>query len=327
MIWLVYRQYRSAAIWTAVLSIALIVGLYSMSIDARNVASVLRIHGCAAYNSSPFCDALAGRFIAHASWSTGVLINVLYIVPGLLGVIFGVSLVARDFEAGTIGLVWLQTLTRRHWLWTKVAVSGFVVLVVASILDVVANLWGNSIYIRLVSPSPLTSRVFDSSGVVIVGYCILALGIGTLLGTVLRRSGVGVAVGLVFFAILRLALEKGVRPVIEAQRFVAESVLPPFTPQNGILVREGFLPLHQLIPRSGQGFSITSVCQSPVQAPSGTIDPKFTSCLSQHGLHFVVQYIPNSSYWTAQFIELGLCVSLCVLAVAASRFILARIDV
>ena len=327
MIWLVYRQYRSAIIWTTVLTIGLVIGLYALSVDARDIAPILRIHGCTAFNSSPFCSSLTGRFIAHSNWSTGTLIDVLYIAPGLLGVIFGVSLVAREFESGTIGLVWLQTLTRRHWLWTKSAVCGAIVLVVAVTMDIVANLWGNSVYARLVSPYPLTSRIFDSSGVVIIGYCLLALGIGILVGTVLRRSGIGVAVGLVVFAILRLGLEKGVRPLIETRRFVAEAVLPPFTPQSGILIQEGFLPLHQLVPKSGQGFSISSVCQSSVQAPSGGADPRFTNCLRQHGLHFVVEYIPNSSYWSAQVLELSVCVVMFVLAVVASRWMLSRVDV
>ena len=145
--------------------------------------------------------------------------------------------------------------------------------------------------------------------------------------TVLRRSGIGVAVGLVVFAILRLGLEKGVRPLIETRRFVAEAVLPPFTPQSGILIQEGFLPLHQLVPKSGQGFSISSVCQSSVQAPSGGADPRFTNCLRQHGLHFVVEYIPNSSYWSAQVLELSVCVVMFVLAVVASRWMLSRVDV
>jgi ABC-type transport system involved in multi-copper enzyme maturation permease subunit len=240
MTWLVYRQYRAALIWSTLFLALLIVALYALSGDARHVADLLRAHNCSPYSSGRYCDSLVGEFEAHSNWSTGVLVDVLYAAPGFLGILYGVSIVAREFESGTIGFVWLQSLSRRRWIWTKTAISSVSVIVVAAVLGVAATVWSSSVYLRFLSQSPLASRIFDTSAVAVLGYATLAFGLGILAGSTLRRSGIAVAVSLAVFAILRLLIEKTIRPVVEGSRYVALSVMPPYSPHNGLLVREGF---------------------------------------------------------------------------------------
>jgi ABC-type transport system involved in multi-copper enzyme maturation permease subunit len=327
MTWLVYRQYRATLIWSVLFLALLIVALYALSADARHVADLLRAHSCSPYSSEPYCNSLIGEFEAHSNWSTGALVDVLYAAPGLLGTLYGVSIVAREFESETIGLVWLQSLSRRRWIWTKTAISSVSVIVVAGILGVAATVWSSSVYLRFLSESPLVSRIFDTSTIAMLGYSILAFGLGILAGSTLRRSGVAVAASLVVFAILRLLIEKMIRPVVEGSRFVALSVMPPYSPHNGLLVREGFLPLTQLQPHSGQPLFVTSTCQSAVRVFNSSANSVFTACLRSHGLHLVVQYIPNSQYWLAQGIEAVLCVAIAVAALVLSMFVVSRVDV
>jgi ABC-type transport system involved in multi-copper enzyme maturation permease subunit len=324
VIWLLRRQYRAALAWAVGLSIVLIATLFALSSSARSDASLLRAHHCTPLSIGNYCSAAAGQFQAHANWSTGLLIVILYVAPAILGILLGVSVVAREFESGTVGLVWLQSLSRTRWIWTKTAFAGSIAASCAILIWLAASIWGNDVYLRFISLSPLTSRVFDTSGVAILGYVAAAYGLGVLAGAMLRRSGVGFTVALGSFGLFRLLVEKILRPAVEGTRFQTLAVQPPYTPSNGLLLHEGYASLGSFRPANGGALTISSVCQPTTQSQSQLANQEFVACLKNHGLHFVVQYVPNSSYWSAQFVEFAVCLIFAIIAIWASKKVLDR---
>jgi len=326
MTWLLRKQYRSISAWAFGLSLALLTVLFLLSITARRDAGLLRSHHCSTLSLGNYCNTAVGNFEAHSNWSTGILIVLLYAAPAILGVVLGITVVAREFESGTVSLVWLQSLSRTRWIWAKTAFAGAIAASCAILICVAAGIWGNDVYLRLLSPSPLTSRIFDTSGIVVVGYVATAFGIGVLAGAIFRRSGVGFTIALASFGLVRVLIEKLLRPLVEGTRFQSLSVQPPYTPVNGLLLHEGYAPLGSFHPPNSGSLTISSVCQSASQTQSQYANQAFTSCLRSHGLHFVVQYVPDSSYWIGQWVEFGTCLAIAGVAIWISRKVLDRAD-
>lgn len=286
----------------------------------------MRANGCTLQSNSKSCGNLLGPFVAHFNSTTGTLVGLLLLAPASIGLLFGISVVAREFDSATIGLVWLQGVSRSNWIWQKTLISGAYVFITACLIALISNAWGNSVYIRLLNPSPLVPKVFDINGVSIIGYTILAYGIGVLAGSLARRSGVGFAMGAVTFIIGRLAIEKLLRPLFEIKEYVVLNFTGGFTPLNSLVVNQGILPLGQLRPGVGHGFelqsSISNSCKLSAQEPTSGQVRKYVECLHLHGQHYVVEFIRNSQYWPAQIYEFGVCVLLVLIAIAGARYIL-----
>jgi hypothetical protein len=130
------------------------------------------------------------------------------VVPGLVGLFWGAPLVARELEEGTFRVVWTQSVTRRRWLLTRLAVLGLVATVASALLSLVVTWWSSPI--DRAKASPFSS--FDVGGVVPVGYALFALVLGVAAGLVLRRTVAGMAVALVGFVAARLAVKHGSAP-------------------------------------------------------------------------------------------------------------------
>lgn len=327
MNWLVVRQYRGAFGWALSFTVALSVGLFGLAAVAHSTAALIRQHECTAVTSQ-LCINLVVKFQGHANWSTGAFVEILLVIPAMLGILFGVSVVAREFDTGTIGLVWLQGVSRGNWFWRKTLASGVIVLVYGTIVAILSNTWGNFVYLRFFNPSPLLSKIFDISGFSIVGYSVLAFGIGVFAGSVTRRSGVGVAVGAAIFVSTRLAIENLLRPIVENKTFLVENAWPNYSVKNGLLVNEGLLPVGQIQPSAGHGYqfqnTISNQCQPTAQVPSATDLQKYATCLHVHGQHYVVEFVSNSQYWPTQAVEFGVCILIGLSAIAISPFVLKK---
>ena len=139
MIWVSWRQSRSQAIACLGVLAALAIYAIVVSTSMRTAFSHDGLAACLARNGGTNCpDAIQaftnkfGSAVNVAFWS------VLLIFPGLLGVLIGAPLIARELEFGTWRLAWSQTVTRTRWLAVKLAiVTGGVIVFGAAITAVI----------------------------------------------------------------------------------------------------------------------------------------------------------------------------------------------
>jgi len=132
MIWVSWRQHRSQAI--ACLGLLAALAVYAIVVGTSMSTAFGQDDGlvtCLARSQGNGCPdaihAFTDRFgseVNVAFWS------VLLILPGLIGVLVGGPLIARELEFGTWRLAWSQTVSRARWLTVKLGLvtGGLIVL-------------------------------------------------------------------------------------------------------------------------------------------------------------------------------------------------------
>src|SRR5258708_31078665 len=119
MIWVAWRQHRTESF--VVLGVLVLIGIFLL-ITGLNMAHDFQQSGlsdCLARSKpSDICGPLGTAFLNQ--YGSLILVAVaLLILPILLGALVGAPLVARESEQRTNLLVWLQSITRTHWLIVK----------------------------------------------------------------------------------------------------------------------------------------------------------------------------------------------------------------
>jgi len=331
MIRLTWRQFRTQA--------ALAVGAL---ITVAVVAAATRPHLVHLYNTMVAgcskrgnCDSAIQSFVnvdhTLSTWF-GILVVV---VPGLIGVFWGSTLVAREIETGTYRLAWTQSVTRTRWLAVKLAVIGLASMVAAGLFSLIVTWWA----------SPLDRAnmdrfgQFDMRGIVPIGYAAFAFVLGVALGAVLRRMLPAIGTTLVSFVTLRLVFVHQLRAHLMSplHRVVAltsggmgfgsrdggSMTLMPDPPRmanawiysSRIVDRAGHdLPksvMHSVCPNLGVGLPPPPDGPSgggPTRsvAPKGAIDELHTCVVKLSAkYHQLVTYQPAHRYWSFQWIELA----------------------
>src|SRR5262245_17495831 len=133
--------------------------------------------------------------------SVGLL---LLILPMLAGMFWGAPLVAREIEHGTHRLVWTQGVSRLRWATTKFGLVSLAVLVITAIYAGMLTWW--------ITPAVVTSGqrfdyiFFDIHGIVVFGYGLFALALGSFAGSVSGRLLTAMATTVVGFIGVRLLI-------------------------------------------------------------------------------------------------------------------------
>jgi hypothetical protein len=215
MIWLTWRQFRAQAAITygAVAVLALLL--------AATGPGLLR-----QYHADParFLTVISGadRTLYIVGW-LGVLA-----LPVLVGMFWGAPLVTRELDAHTQLLTWTLT-TRWRWLAAKLGVIGLAAVIAAGLASLALSWWASPIDTAIAAakglPAPgllvfprLSREVFDSRGVVPVGYTLFAFVLGVTIGTVVRRTLTAVALVLGIFVVVQLGMSIAVRPLLNHPR-------------------------------------------------------------------------------------------------------------
>jgi hypothetical protein len=164
------------------------------------------LSACRTLNIGPSCAQKIGQFQSRFQALT-VLANWFTLVPGLIGVLLAAPF-TLDLEHGTYRLAWTQGITRRRWLVGKL---GILVLtaVVASGALVLLFAWWRSPQADL--NGRLDTGVYDTAGIVVVGYTLFALGLALALGALWRRSAASLAVAFVGYFAMRVFVDYWLR--------------------------------------------------------------------------------------------------------------------
>ncbi|MEU4247095.1 transporter [Amycolatopsis sp. NPDC026612] len=314
MTWLTWRQFRIPAL-------SVFAGLIA-------IAVVLAITGPGLIGRTNFSD--------QDTLFTGTIL-VLYLLPAVIGVFWGVPMITRELESGTHSLVWNQTVTRKQWLTTKLGFGLLAAMVAAGLLGWAVSWWASPIDALAATQTDrgMLSRimpvVFGARGIVPIGYAAFALALGVAVGMLLKRTVAAMAVTLATLAAVLILVPAFVRPYL----------LPPQTETVAIVGKD----ITNITGNDDQGITEIGMRQPAgawvlanetvdsagnVAAPlpdfvqtcaprPGAGPPEHGSmeaCMAQLGAHGYQQRLtfqPGSRFWPLQWLELALYLAMTAL--------------
>src|SRR5262249_12272538 len=187
MIWVSWRQHRGQAEDCLAMPAALAAYAVIESTSMRTAFSHDGLAGsCLARSQGNACEAGVSAFMNEFGSAVNVAFwSVALIIPGLIGVLVGGSLLARELEYGTWRLAWSQTVPRSRWLAVKLAlVTGGLIVLGAAMTAVIT--WYRVPMDRLTGH--LIHNSYDYEGLVLTAYILCAFGFAVLAGLLIRRS-------------------------------------------------------------------------------------------------------------------------------------------
>jgi hypothetical protein len=336
-----WRQFRTPA---AVAAGALAIVAVFAAVTGRDLA-----HAYAATLAA--CDRVGdcpSAMAAFANTDSGLslgLAALVTIAPALVGMFWGAPLVAREIEAGTLSLVWTQSVTRTRWLLVKLTIVGVSSALAAGVLSLAVTWWARP----LDSAAAARYATFDQRDIVPIGYALFGFALGVAVGVLVRRTVPAMAVTLFGFVAVRVGTTFGLRPRLLAPEYKVIALDPASTGfgsavSPSILLNSWFNggPTSQLDPATptmpnawiysirvvdAAGHDLTdavlnATCPdiaarnaSPPAVPghipvSDSAQQTARACVSKVGAtyHELVTYQPASHYWTVQWAETAIYV-------------------
>jgi hypothetical protein len=161
---------------------------------------------CLTNNPNPVCANKVGGFEARFQ-SLSDLANWFTLVPGLIGVLLAAPFIL-DLEHGTYRLAWTQSITRGRWLAGKLGIAITAALLAGGALTLLFNWWrGPEAQLN----GRLLTGIYDSTGTVVLGYTLFALGLALALGALWRRSAASLTVAFIGYFAVRVAVDYKLR--------------------------------------------------------------------------------------------------------------------
>jgi hypothetical protein len=302
MIWLTWRQHRLEGLIMALL-VVVVAGLVgSLVVAAQPLLDQIK-HACPVV-----VDDSCGRALIAFNARFGMFHQPLYLafllLPVLSGMFIGAPLLAREFEQGTDEMVWTQGITRRKWLFIKLAILGSATIVLAGILAVAGQEWSTAV------PDNSYNQwfAFDVQGPEFVAYALFSFALGVTAGTAISRTVPAMAVVLIGFLAVRAAIELFARrnfiPPVES-----ELTGPLFSGQGQawLIGDQRPVDMHGNSISSDQFQQITDACLHPV---SGVVPGNFNlqGCWHDHGIKVLQTYQPADRFPLFQGIETAIFV-------------------
>ncbi|HEY7222476.1 MAG TPA: hypothetical protein VH561_02505 [Micromonosporaceae bacterium] len=337
MIRLTWRQFRTpaAVAAAAVLVLAVFAALTGPDLAHAYAATLA---ACRRAGDCPTATAAFARTDSALSNALGTLVT---FAPALIGAFWGAPLIAREMEAGTFSLVWMQSVSRARWLLVKLSVLGLASALCAGLLSLILTWWARP----LDDASAAIYATFGQRDIVPIGYALFAFLLGVTAGMVVRHTVAAMAVTLFVFVTVRVCTTYGLRPRIVAPEHRVFALDPASTGfgsevSPSILLNSWFngRPTSQLDPATpslpnawiyssrvvdANGHDLTdavlnATCPGvasrggqptvPGHVPvSDSAAQAARACVTKIGAtyHQLLTYQPASRYWTLQWAELG----------------------
>jgi hypothetical protein len=317
MIWLTWRQFRAAATMTAaaLAALAAILALTGPGL-AHDYAT-----GIAACTHSGCSDFVRHFFRDHQGPFLAVTAVVL-VLPALIGLFWGAPLLTRELEAGTHRLVWNQSITRTRWLAVKLALTGLAAMTAAGLGSLAVTWWSSPIDKTATNFPKMSPLLFDTRGIVPIGYAAFAFALGVTVGMLVRRTLPAMAITLAVFVAIQFAMPLLVRPHLlpptRSTIQITTSNLDDFSMGPDRRIRVSAKPadpgawVRSSHTVNASGHAIDTIPPSPSLSPSsGPCAPQqgLSACLAEVtrlGYRQQVTYQPSSRFWPFQWYESGI---------------------
>ncbi|WP_412543394.1 ABC transporter permease [Longispora sp. K20-0274] len=326
MIWLTWRQFRTQA---AVVYAALVVLAATLAVTGPGLARDYDagLASCAAHGG---CTSFTDQFLkSHFTVYVG-LCAVVVLLPAIVGLFWGAPLVAREFEAGTHRLAWNQSVTRTRWLGVKLGLIGLAVMVAAAVTSAAVTWWSAPLdkVAATIGMPRLSPEVFVARDLAPVGYALFAFALGVTVGILVRRTLPAIAITLVVFAAVQLAVPTLVRPYLLPATVATVEISPAnldglrIDGDNKLSVTalavDGAWTLsNETVDATGHVVanlpaSVAAACM-PTGLPTAEdrgIPRQCFEAIAQGGYRQRLTYQPASRYWAFQWGETALFVAL-----------------
>ena len=293
MIWVGWRLQRTETAIVAGVLALLAALLIPTGIQMANAYHSDGLSGCLALSPPPACGPAIGGFQSRFEGLMN-LANWFTLIPGLIGVLLAAPLIL-DLEHGTYRLAWTQGITRRRWLVGKLGLAVLAAAVASAVL-IALFVWWRTPQANL--NGRLDTGVYDTAGIVVLGYTLFALGLALAVGAVWRRSAAALTVAFVGYFAARIFDDYWLRGQL-------------VSPLHGMWRGAGqphFLYHADILSETGPRFKASGGFiggHAQLAAPSVT---------SRTVFHVVYQ--PASHYWPLQLAETGLFVGVAALLIA-----------
>jgi ABC-type transport system involved in multi-copper enzyme maturation permease subunit len=344
MMWLTWRQARTQTLVTAGLVAVFAILLLATGphlVTLYRDSSFAACHHNCSQDASNFLNQLATTAPYHLIYLLGALLLVL--LPAVIGLFWGAPLIAREVESGSYRLAWNQTVTRERWLAVKLGVLGLTSMALAGLLSLALTWWASPIdhAAEVGASSGFQQRffptLFGARGVVPIGYAAFAFALGVLIGLLIKRTIPAMAVTLAVVVAVLIAMPLGIRPhlitpVRDTATLTSANIQGLGTNVNGTNLQVfastaappgAWVLSTQVTTASGSTNlgSMPAACQ-PSSFNSG---PKACfGALAQRHYRQVVSYQPASRYWTFQWLEFGIFLTVGILLAWACFWLIRR---
>jgi ABC-type transport system involved in multi-copper enzyme maturation permease subunit len=333
MIWLTWRQARTQTLVVAALLAAfgvllLVSGPHLVSLYRESTLAAC--HRECAGAAGNFLDSLGANGFYHQVYLLGAVLLIL--LPVVIGLFWGAPLIARELESGTFRLAWNQTVTRERWLAVKLGALGLASMALAGLFSLILGWWASPIdkAAALGGAAGIETRffpvLFGARGVAPIGYAALAFVLGVLIGLIVRRTVPAMAITVAVIAVVQIAFPLLVRPhlvtpVRSVSAVTAASLQGLSADANNQQLQSVFVNTataagawvisSNVTTASGSASlgTVPQACQ-----PSGGRGPQacFTA-LAQRHYKSVITYDPANRYWTFQWLEFGIYLTVALL--------------
>ncbi|MEV0644283.1 ABC transporter permease subunit [Phytomonospora sp. NPDC050363] len=314
MIWVAWRQQRLTVLATLGLGAAIAAAMTVLRLVATSYMDDHGIAGCA--TAGPGCDsnALHEFYEAFGGIQTP-LILLLFALPPVVGAFVGGPLFAREIERGTHVFALTQAIGRTRWWATKLAVGALPALAGMLLLGLVAT-WAFDPLAYLTS-SPVRTPGFETQGLVVAAYTVLAFAIGSTAGLLLRNTLGAMVVTIVLYIVL----------LVGVGGFLREHYAEPVGRTESIGL-DGPTEDEQTLSDTWQ------VDHAYLDAAGNEVEPQFKpdcggpeECMRAQGIDaFYIAYHPADRFWRFQLTETALFAGVALLVVGAGAWAVRRVS-
>ncbi len=328
MLWVTWRQHRQQAIAAGAAFGAL--ALF-FAISGPAMSHTYHSSGLAAcITSHADCGELLNAFDSkYASFQ--FLVPLFLVLPALMGIFFGVPLIAREFEQLTFRFAWTQSIPRRRWVIAKLVTFSAATLALGAAFAALVMWWSAPLVDS--HTDRFVPGIFDLRGVVPVAYMLFAIALGVALGQVIGKVLPAMGATLVGFAGVRFLITIFVRKHFVAPKHVLSSGLRfDAAPRGAWILSQNTIDRAGRIVAPGGGLDfqyLQSHCPNiPLPGARGPgVSPVLgkdavVSCVEKLGLRTASTFQPVSRFWTFQWMEFAIYVGM---ALALLGFVIWRI--
>jgi ABC-type transport system involved in multi-copper enzyme maturation permease subunit len=244
--------------------------------------------------------------------------TVLIGVPAAIGAFWGAPLLARELELGTHRLAWTQGVTRRKWLGTKLIVLAAAAVLVSGVFAALFTWWSLPLDAH---GNRIGTANFGQRGIAPIAYSLFALALGTLVGTVTRRTLPAMATTLIGYFIARFTFQWVVRPQLVDTVTVTGPTTMFGPPEADAPTVGAWVLSNTTVDATGRAISSGEADRLMVEACGLTRDSSAESwarCADEIGIHDVAKVHPGSHFWPLQVWESAVFIGLAVALVLAA---------
>lgn len=347
MNWLMWRVYKKQWLGFLLLLIFFVAVAVPSGLRFRHEYQ----HLSAICGSAHTCNAADLRDTIFHTQLDGLITNAVKLtllgIPFVLGMFWGVPLLAKEYAEKTTMLVWTQGIPRKKWLTAKLAWTLGITVVYVGVLSALATWFSHTG--NTVNHDRFDALAFTSQGIVPVAVALFAVSAGILFGAWFRKilPALGVTFGL-------LLVSQIVVPIFARPHYVSAKVyatpstfhgsndpLQYFSPHN----EDAWVVGQRMVDHTGKVFDWLNpprLCK--VSDPSTQKDADRNGadrhaiigrngtfvdadCLNSLGYHWEIKYQPSYRYWDFQRIEAGMYLALSALAIGATYAFVVKRDV